>query len=63
VLADVYKILIDRLWDRIFIEKLINYIEVYVDDEWPYVMYPDSCDQIFSLKMYKFQFVFQTYWS
>lgn len=60
MLADVYKILIDQLWDRIFIERLINHIEVYVDDEWPCVMYPDSRDQIFGLKMYKFQFVFQT---
>jgi hypothetical protein len=60
MLADVYKFLIDQLWGRIFIEKLINHIEVYVDDEWPCVNYPDSHDQIFCLKMYKFQFVFQT---
>ena len=60
ILADVYKILIDQLWDRIFIEKLKNHTEEYVDDEWPCIMYPDRCDQIFGLKLYKFEFVFQT---
>lgn len=59
MLADVYKILIDQLWDRMFMEKLINHIEVNIDDDWPCAMYPYSCDQIVGLKTYKFQFVFQ----
>ena len=53
VLADVYKVLIDHLWDRIFIEKMMNYPEVYIDNEWPRAMYPDSRVQIFNLKPYK----------
>lgn len=32
MLTAVYKILIDQLWDRIFIQKLINHIELYIDD-------------------------------
>jgi hypothetical protein len=42
-----------------FMEKLINHIEVNIDDEWACVMYLGSCDQIGGLKMYKFWFVFQ----
>jgi hypothetical protein len=42
-----------------FMEKLINHIEVNIDDEWPCVMYPAGCDQIVGLKMYKLWFVFQ----
>jgi hypothetical protein len=33
MLAEVYEILIDQLSDRMFMEKLINHIEVNIDDE------------------------------